>query len=124
MFAGELDRAVASMKAYMQLDPYFSTSAIGWLGVAYCTLGRLTEALALLREAVARSPRRAMFQYWLAAAYGHLGNVEAAQKQAGTLLALQPTFTINRIARPLAVFRVAAHADHFLEGLRRSGLPA
>jgi tetratricopeptide (TPR) repeat protein len=69
MFAGDVDRAVASMKAYMQLDPYFSTSAIGWLGVAYCTLGRLTEALALLREAVARSPKRAMFQYWLAAAY-------------------------------------------------------
>ena len=124
MFAGELDRAVESMKAYMQLDPYFSTSAIGWLGVAYCTLGRLTEALALLREAVARSPKRAMFQYWLAAAYGHLDNVEVAQKQARTLLALQPTFTIKGTARPLAVFRVAAHADHFLDGLRRSGLPA
>ena len=45
MFAGELDRAVDRMQAYMQLDPYYPTSAIGWLGVAYCTLGRFADAL-------------------------------------------------------------------------------
>src|SRR5262245_41873350 len=68
----------------------YPTSALGWLGVAYCTLGRLTEALALLREAVVRSPKRAMFQYWLAAAHGQLGDAEAAQTQARAVLALQP----------------------------------
>ena len=123
MFAGELDRAVESMKAYMQLDPYYPTSAIGWLGVAYCTLGRFGEALSLLREAVARSPKRAMFQYWLAAVYGHLGDADAARKQARTLLALQPSFTITGTAQPLAVFRNAAHSNHFLDGLRKSRLP-
>jgi adenylate cyclase len=123
MFAGELDRAVEGMQAYMRLDPFHPTSAIGWLGVAYFTLGRLTEALTLLRDAVARSPKRAMFQYWLAATYGQLGDVEAAQNQARTLLALQPAFTIMGTARPLAVFRSGAHADHFLAGLHKSGLP-
>jgi adenylate cyclase len=123
MFAGELDRAVDRMRAYMQLDPYYPTSAIGWLGVAYCTLGRFADALVLLREAVARSPKRAMFHYWLAAVHGHLGNAEAAQRQAMTLLALQPSFTITGTGRPLAVFRNAAHTDNFLDGLRKSGLP-
>jgi adenylate cyclase len=123
MFAGQLDRAVESMQTYMRLDPFHPTSAIGWLGVAYCTLGRPTEALTLLREAVARSPGRAMFQYWLAATYGHLGNVEAAKHQARALLTLQPSFTITGTARSLAVFRSGAHADHFLDGLRKSGLP-
>ena len=123
MFAGELDRAVESMQAYMRLDPYYPTSAIGWLGVAYCTLGRFADALALLREAVTRSPRRAMFQYWLAAVYGHLGNAEAAARQNKTLLALQPSFTITGTAYPLAVFRSAAHIDNFIDGLRKSGLP-
>jgi adenylate cyclase len=123
MFAGELDRAVDRMQAYMRLDPYYPTSAIGWLGVAYCTLGRFADALTLLREAVARSPKRAMFQYWLAAVYGHLGNAEAAQRQAMTLIALQPSFTISGTGRPLAVFRSAAHADNFLDGLRKSGVP-
>src|SRR5262249_59697833 len=70
----------------------YPTSALGWLGVADCTLGRLTEALALLREAVVRSPKRATFQYWLAAAYGQLGDAEAAQTQARAVLALQPLF--------------------------------
>ena len=64
-----------------------------------------------------------MFQYWLAAVYGHLGNVEAAQKQARALLTLQPSFTITSTAQPLAVFRSGAHAQYFLEGLHKSGLP-
>jgi adenylate cyclase len=123
MFAGELDRAVDSMQAYMRLDPYYPTSAIGWLGVAYYMLGRFADALALLREAVARSPKRAMFQYWLAAVYGHAGDTEAAERQASTLLALQPSFTITGTARPLAVFRSAAHTDIFIDGLHKSGLP-
>jgi adenylate cyclase len=123
MFAGELERAVESMQAYMRLDPYYPTSAIGWLGVAYCTLGRLSEAQRYLSEAVARSPRRAMFQYWLAATYGHMGEADAAREQAKALLKLQPSFTITGTARPLGVFRRASHADHFLEGLRKSGLP-
>ena len=71
-----------SMQAYMRLDPYYPTSAIGWLGVANCTLGRLSEAQRYLSDAVARSPSRAMFQYWLAAAYGHMGEADAAHEQA------------------------------------------
>ena len=123
MFAGELDRAVNTMQAYMRLDPFYPTSAVGWLGVAYCALRRHSEARSLLREAVARSPRRAMFQYWLASVHGHMDNSESARGQARTLLALQPSFTISGTAKPLAVFRMAAHADHFLDGLRKSGLP-
>jgi hypothetical protein len=64
-----------------------------------------------------------MFQYWLAAVYGHLGNTEAAARQARTLLALQPSFTITGTAYPLAVFRSVAHIDNFIDGLRKSGLP-
>ena len=124
MFTGELEGAVESMKSYMQVDPYYPTSAIGWLGVIYCTLGRIVEARDLLRQAVARSPRRAMFQYWLAAVCGHLGRADDARDQAVTLLSLQPNFTISGTARPLAVFKIALHADAFLEGLRKCGLPA
>ncbi len=64
-----------------------------------------------------------MFQYWLAAVYGHLGDAEAARSRNKTLLALQPSFTITGTAYPLAVFRRAAHVDNFLDGLRKSGLP-
>ena len=123
MFAGELDRAVEAMEAYMRLDPFHPTSAIGWLGVAHCTQGHLAEAHALLREAVARSPGRAMFHYWLAATLGHMGNADAASRQARTLLALQPSFTVGGTARPLAVFRRGETEAWFLEGLRKSGLP-
>jgi adenylate cyclase len=121
MWAGELERSVDCMKAYMRLDPYYPTSAIGWLGVAYCTLGRFEEAQTHLREAVARSPNRAMFHYWLASACGHIGDAQAAQEQAQTLLRLQPSFTIAGTAQPLAVFRRTEHAERFFEGLCKAG---
>jgi adenylate cyclase len=123
MFAGEFDRAVETMKTYMRLDPYHPTSAIGWLGVTHFALGHLAEAQTLLREAVARSPNRAMFHYWLAATLGQMGDAEAARRQATMLLKLQPSFTITGTARRLAVFRRADVAEGFLEGLLKSGLP-
>jgi adenylate cyclase len=123
MFAGALNRALESMKAYMQIDPYYPTSAIGWLGATHCLLGRLTEGRDLLRQAVARSPKRAMFQYWLAAVCGHLGNDDETGHQAAILLALQPDFTISNTARPLAVLKETRHVDFLIQGLRRSGLP-
>jgi len=104
----------------MRLDPYYPTSAIGWLGVACCTLGRFEEARTHLREAVARSPDRAMFHYWLASVYGNIGDASAAGEQAQALLRLQPSFTISGTAQPLAVFRHAEHAELFFEGLCKS----
>jgi adenylate cyclase len=121
MWAGDLEQAIESMRAYMRLDPYYPTSAIGWLGVACCTLGRFEEARTHLREAVARSPDRAMFHYWLASVYGHIGDASAAGEQAQALLRLQPSFTISGTAQPLAVFRHAEHAELFFEGLCKSG---
>ncbi len=123
MFAGELDRAVETMKAYMRLDPYHPTSAIGWLGVTHFALGHLAEAQTFLREAVARSPNRAMFHYWLAATLGHIGDADGMRKEANALLTLQRSFTVSGTARPLAVFRRAEIVERFLEGLHKSGLP-
>src|SRR5262249_7534638 len=106
-----------------QIDPYYPTSAIGWLGTTYFLLGRLNEARDLLRQAVARSPKRAMFQYWLTAVCGHFADDNETSHQAAKLLALQPDFTISGPARPLAVFKEAQHVDLLIQSLRRSGLP-
>jgi len=123
MFSGELKRALETMNGYMCLDPFYPTSAIGWLGVTHFALGNLADAQRLLREAVARSPNRAMFHYWLAATAGQMGDADQMRAQATVLLTLQPSFTIAGTARPLAVFRRAEVVQRFLEGLRKSGLP-
>jgi hypothetical protein len=64
------------------------TSAIGWLGVTHFALGNLADAQRLLREAVARSPKRAMFHYWLAATAGQIGDADKMCRQAKALLGL------------------------------------
>ena len=86
-------------------------------------MGNLAEAKALLRDAVARSPDRAMFHYWLAATLGLSGDVGAATEQARTLLALQRSFTISGTACPLAVFKREEIIGRYLQGLRKCGLP-
>jgi TolB-like protein/Tfp pilus assembly protein PilF len=123
MFSGELKRALEKMNEYMRLDPFYPTSAIGWLGVTQFALGKLPEARRLLRDAVALSPKRAMFHYWLAATVGEIGDADEMRRQAKALLTVQPSFTIADTARPLAVFRPAKVVQRFLEGLRKSGLP-
>ena len=123
MFAGELKRALETMKRYMRLDPFYPTSAIGWLGVTHFALGNLADAQRLLREAVARSPKRAMFHYWLAATVGQIGDAGEMRRQAKALLTLQPSFTIAGTARPLAAFRRAEVVQRFVDGLHKSGLP-
>lgn len=123
LFAGELQRALEAMDAYMRLDPFHPTSAIGWLGVTHFALGNLTDARRLLREAVVRSPKRAMFHYWLAATVGEMGDAVEMDQQAKRLLTLQPSFSIAGTARPLAVIRPAEIVQRFLAGLRKCGLP-
>lgn len=56
MCSGELKRALEAMTGYMSLDPFYPTSAIGWLGVTHFALGNLAEAQRLLSEALQGAP--------------------------------------------------------------------
>jgi adenylate cyclase len=58
----------------------------------------------------------------LAAPLGHLGRAEEARRTVRNLLELKPDFTVSFIAQTLP-FKNPAHLEHFLEGLRKAGLP-
>ena len=58
----------------------------------------------------------------LAAAYAQLGLMDQAEWEAEELLALDPDFSLRRIARGLP-FKNPAHLETVVGALRKAGLP-
>jgi adenylate cyclase len=123
-FAGHAERAIAAAKAYLRVDPFALPIARGYLGLAYLMARRHAEAVPPIREFISQSPNHFYARAWLAAAYGHLGQLEDARAQAAQLLRLDPTFVSNRARdRQFVNYFRPQDAAHILEGLRKAGLP-
>jgi len=102
--------------------PYFSYIILWNEGRILFLIRRYDEAAAKLEESVARNPVFDQGHLTLAAIYGQLGRIEDAEWQGDEVFTLQPDFTI-RSDQSAQGFRVAEHAQRYIEGLRRAGLP-
>jgi len=123
VYAGEAERAIQVLHAYRRLDPFYAPTTAGFLGLAFFTLRQYSQALPLLRETVSRAPKLRAAHTWLAATLGQLGQLDEARAAAAEVLRITPDWTINGIARRLAVFKNSHDAEHYFEGLRKAGLP-
>jgi len=123
VYAGEPARAIAVVKAHMRLDPFYPPAAPGFLGFAHYMLEEYAEALAPLNDCVSRAPNMRSGHAWLAATYAQFGELEKARKEASEVLRIEPGWTIEGTARCLAVFKHRGDAEHWFDGLRKSGLP-
>jgi adenylate cyclase len=106
-----------------RFDPFqpliYSTS---WLGFANYMLKRYGEAVRLLRECASRLPNLQWPHLWLAAAYAQSGQLDDARKEVSEVLRINPGFTIGSWRR-LAVYKNPKDAEHYIDGLRKAGLP-
>jgi adenylate cyclase len=59
---------------------------------------------------------------FLAASYGQLGRRAEAEQQVAEALKLVPGYTIQRAA-DVEIFKNPADLEHYLNGLRKAGLP-
>jgi adenylate cyclase len=122
MWAGMAERGIESAKRHMRFDPFALPIAQGYLGFALLTAKRYEEAAQHLREFVARSPGHPGGRTWLIASYAHMGRIDDARKEASELLRIRPNFSIES-GPGRNPFRRSEDHQHFLEGLRRVGLP-
>ena len=58
----------------------------------------------------------------LAASYAYLGDMDKAKVHAAKVLELEPDFSIQQFAKSRS-YKEISDLEHYLEGLRKAGLP-
>jgi tetratricopeptide (TPR) repeat protein len=94
-----------------------------WLGLAHYTLGNYPEAVAALSECALRAPNYGAVHLWLAATHARMGQMDAARTEARKVLTLDPTFTIERVAKSTIAFKHKEAEEDCFEAMRLAGLP-
>jgi adenylate cyclase len=123
VYAGNPRRAVEVLRAYMRLDPFYAPLSSGYLGFAHYMLKQYSEALPVLQEHITRAPKHRSGHVWLAATHAQLSQFEEARAAAAEVLRLQPDYTIDGTQTKIGKFKYGRDEAHFLEGLRKAGLP-
>jgi tetratricopeptide (TPR) repeat protein len=121
VYAGQSKRAIKVLETYMRLDPFYAPVALGILG--RYMLKQYSQALPLLREFVSRAPKNRSSHIFLAATYAQSGHLEEARTEVAEILQIQRNYTISGTARLVNAFKRAKDDKHFLDGLRKAGLP-
>jgi TolB-like protein/Tfp pilus assembly protein PilF len=120
--AGNPQRAIDVLEAYMRLDPFHEPVASCFVGYAYFMLGDYSRALRVLQDFVSRVPQAGFGHSWLAATYAQLGQIDEACAEVAEVLRLRPGYTIGA-SRRIAPFRHAKDDKHYFDALRKAGLP-
>jgi adenylate cyclase len=123
VLAGNSERAIEVLNAYMRLDPFHPPLASGLMGWAHFMLKQYSQALPVLRNFVAQTPNLRFGHFWLAATYAQLGDLKKARTEAAEVLRLQPNYTIDGMTRRIVTFKDPNDDKHFFHALRKAGLP-
>jgi adenylate cyclase len=123
VFAGQSKRAIDVLATYRRLDPFHSPIASGYAGLAHYMLKQYEQALPMLTDCVARSPKFRSSHLWLAATYARLGREPEAQSEVAEVLRREPNYTIAGTARRLARFKHEKDDKHLFDGVRMAGVP-
>jgi adenylate cyclase len=123
VLAGNSERGIEILNAYMRLDPFHPPLASGLMGWAHFMLKQYSQALLVLRNFIAQTPNLRFGHTWLAATYAQLGRLEEARAEAAEVLRLQPNYTIAGMTRPISRFKDPKDDKHFFDALRKAGLP-
>jgi adenylate cyclase len=121
--AGEPARAIKVIETQMRYDPFCSPWALGQLGLAHYMLKEYSKALPSLRELVLRVPNMRQGHVFLAANLAQFGRLDEARATTAEILRIDPKYTIDGTQRQLALFKRSEDTEHFLDGLRKAGLP-
>ena len=124
MVDGQPREAIASMSQAVRIsarDPLL----YGWLsglGFAHYTARDYVKAVEFTTRSVQEAPHNPAGQRNHACVLAQLGRIEEARAAFSRFLELSPGFTAET-ARHALPFRDETDAEHFLDGLRKAGLP-
>ncbi len=125
-YAGRLEESISQFEKATHLSPQdpWRWAFFSYRSLAYIFLGQHDKAAEWARNAL-RVPN---CQYWanahLVAALGHLNKTDEARIAVAELLRRKPEFSCSYAAEHLFYVKNHDQAEHYLEGLRKAGLPA
>ena len=120
-YSGEPLGAIPEIEQAMRLDPALSEQFLHFLGLAYLMAGRYETAAALLRQRIILVPNTDFSRAILTSALGHLGEVDAARKVWGELMAINPNYSFaGHIGRQ--PFKRKEDVERIAEGLNKAGV--
>ena len=123
LYSGEPTKGIEIIRSEMRRDPYYSHLTLAHLGNAHFGLRQYAEGIPLLRRAIWRSPKHRPAHVFLAASLAQNGLLDEAHKEADEVLRIEPNFALNRQPQCFAPYRRKEDAEHFIDGLRKAGLP-
>ena len=124
ILAGRPEDAIPQIDRAIRLNPHDPSiwTFMGGRSIALILLKRHEEALEWAMKSARQANAGWLIHAILASALGHLGRADEARKAGDDTLNLKPDFLVSFIARTIP-FKNPAHLEHFLDGLRKAGLP-
>ncbi|MFC3612233.1 adenylate/guanylate cyclase domain-containing protein [Lutimaribacter marinistellae] len=119
---GRAEEGLAHIETAMRLNPHFPFWYFYALGANQFHLTRYEAAEESFLKSIKRNSRWRPNHIYVVSTYGHLGRTDDAEWEMEELrtLGFEPTFeTFSAFQR----FQDNAYRDHFLDGLRKAGVP-
>ena len=121
---GRAHESIDCFTAAMRLNPYFPSFYLWNLGGAYYNARRYEDALAPLKEFTGQHPNFIRPRKLLAATLAQIGRIEEARAVMDEVLAVEPDANIGQEGElGRRQYKGQNDLDHWLEGLRKAGLP-
>ena len=120
---GDADQGIACFAEAARLSPRDGMIVFWYMGLfwAFFTERRYDEAAKTAQQAIRVAPQNPTFRRQLASCLAMQGRMDGARAALGKYLRLEPNHTLADAAKVPS--SVPEHPEHFVEGLRRAGLP-
>ena len=121
--SGQAEKAVEEAQKALRFNPVYAHQIYySVLGQSLYMTKQYEAAMAASEQGVSRDPNARGLRIWLAATYAQLGQMDDARRHAKELLRLWPNFSLQRLAK-LLPYKSKPDLDHWIDGLRKAGLP-
>ncbi len=118
VYAGQPTRSIDLLEKAMRLNPYYPDWYLWYLADAHNAMGSSVDVINTVHRMQNPNEGRRL----LAANFAHLDLLDEARAEAREVMRLHPQFTISRW-RHRPPYRDSAILEHYVEGLRKAGLP-
>lgn len=119
---GRFSEALEWLQKATRLNPFYPAWYLYHIGEAHYCSRQYEKAVAPLQAAINRYPTFITPRRHLAAAYAQMDRIDEARAEIAAILNIDPGVSITAYRRRLH-FEQLVDEEHYLDGLRKAGLP-